>query len=66
MKKLFFLFLVLILAGTIQAQTYTSGLTSTGSGTTTNVRLGGANPLLGNTTIDIGTFIFGFNKSGTN
>jgi hypothetical protein len=43
----------------VQAQTYTSGLTATGTGTATNVRLGGANPLLVNTTIDLGTFTFG-------
>jgi hypothetical protein len=49
-----------------QAQTYTSGLTATGSGGSTNVRLGGANALLVNTVVDLGTFTFGFQKSTTN
>jgi len=68
MQKLFFLVLIFTysISENLQAQTYTSGLTSTGSGATTDVRLGGANPLLVNTTIDLGTFSFGVKKSATN
>ena len=67
MRKLFFLVLICISVIETQAQTYTSGLTATGSGSATNVRLGGANPLLVNTTVDLGTsFTFGFKKSTAN
>jgi hypothetical protein len=59
MRKLFLLSFISIAVLQLQAQTYTSGLTATGTGTATNVRLGGANPLLLNTTIDLGTFTFG-------
>ncbi len=67
MRKLFFLLLTCSSVIGVQAQTYTSGLTATGSGGATNVRLGGANPLLVNTTVDLGTsFTFGFKKSTAN
>jgi hypothetical protein len=59
MRKLFFFSIISIAAIQLQAQTYTNGLTATGSGASTNVRLGGANPLLVNTTINLGTFTFG-------
>ncbi|MFN0081893.1 MAG: hypothetical protein ACKVOM_05195 [Ferruginibacter sp.] len=60
MRKLYFL--LIFCAGTLTAnaqQTFTSGLTTTGSGLSANTRLGGASPLLLNTTIDLGTFTFG-------
>lgn len=66
MRQLVFLFIFFFLAISAKAQTYTSGLTSTGSGSGTNVRLGGTNPLLVNTTVDMGTFTFGFKKSSAN
>ncbi len=60
MRKLFFLLVICTFFVFANAQTYTSGLTATGTGTSTNVRLGGANPLLVNTTVDLSTFTFGF------
>jgi Head domain of trimeric autotransporter adhesin len=59
MRKLFFLFTFCAGIFTAQAQTFTSGLTTTGTGATANTRLGGTSPLLVNTTIDLGTFTFG-------
>jgi hypothetical protein len=67
MRKLFFLLLICSIVTGLRAQTYTNGLTATGSGSNTNVRLGGANPLLVNTTVDLGaSFTFGFKKSTAN
>jgi hypothetical protein len=60
MRKFYLAFLgSSMLAISLQAQTFTSGLTTTGTGATANTRLGGTSPLLVNTTIDLGTFTFG-------
>lgn len=66
MRKSFLSVIVSCFTIGAMAQTYTSGLTATGSGGSTNVRLGGANPLLQNTTIDLDTFSFGFKKLSAN
>jgi trimeric autotransporter adhesin len=62
MRKLFFLLTFCAGILTAQAQTFTSGLTTTGSGATANTRLGGTSALLANTNLELGTFNFNLNN----
>jgi hypothetical protein len=62
MRKLFFLFTFCAGVLAVQAQTFTSGLTTTGTGATANTRLGGTSAFLANTNLELGTFNFNLNN----
>jgi hypothetical protein len=62
MRKLFFLFTFCAGILTAQSQTFTSGLTTTGTGASANTRLGGTSALLANTNLELGTFNFNLNN----